>query len=83
MGRSKHSEVYLGPAVGKVPTGSWPVFRSGAAHARLHLPRKSCRDHFTVLEPQINAQGIHKWPFKATTSLGTWRKRSRPGLAIP
>ena len=63
MGRSKHSEVYLGPAVGKVPTGSWPVFRSGAAHARLHLPRKSCRDHFTVLEPQINAQGIHKWPF--------------------
>jgi AraC-like DNA-binding protein len=63
MGRSKYSEVYPGPAKRKVPTGDWPVFRSGAAHSRLHLPRKSCRDHFSVLEPQINAQGIHQWPF--------------------
>lgn len=60
MGRSKsHTEVSLGPGKQRLLTGNWPVFGS----PRLHFPRKSCRDHFSVLEPQINAQGIHKWPF--------------------
>jgi AraC-like DNA-binding protein/mannose-6-phosphate isomerase-like protein (cupin superfamily) len=29
----------------------------------IHLPRASCRDQFSLVEPQINAEGIHKWPF--------------------
>jgi AraC-like DNA-binding protein/mannose-6-phosphate isomerase-like protein (cupin superfamily) len=36
------------------------------AHLRtghVHVPRKSCRDHFSVIEPQINAEGVHVWPF--------------------
>ena len=34
-----------------------------AAPPRIHIPKNSCKDHFSVLEPQINAQGVHKWPF--------------------
>ncbi len=30
---------------------------------RGHLPKKSCRDLFSLLEPQINSEGIHVWPF--------------------
>lgn len=30
---------------------------------RIHLPRKSCKDHFSLVEPQINAEGVHVWPF--------------------
>jgi AraC-like DNA-binding protein len=37
--------------------------RSPATSPGFHLPKKSCKDHFSVVEPQINAQGIHKWPF--------------------
>jgi AraC-like DNA-binding protein/mannose-6-phosphate isomerase-like protein (cupin superfamily) len=36
------------------------------AHPRtghVHVPRKSCKDHFSVIEPQINAEGVHVWPF--------------------
>jgi AraC-like DNA-binding protein len=30
---------------------------------RIHLPRRSCKDHFSLVEPQINAEGVHVWPF--------------------
>lgn len=30
---------------------------------RIQLPRTSCRDHFSLVEPQINAEGVHIWPF--------------------
>lgn len=29
----------------------------------IHLPRRSCKDHFYLVEPQINAEGVHQWPF--------------------
>ena len=29
----------------------------------VHVPRKSCKDQFSVIEPQINAEGVHVWPF--------------------
>lgn len=29
----------------------------------IHLPRRSCKDHFRTVEPQINAEGVHVWPF--------------------
>jgi AraC-like DNA-binding protein len=29
----------------------------------VRLPKKSCKDHFSLIEPQINAEGIHMWPF--------------------
>jgi AraC-like DNA-binding protein/mannose-6-phosphate isomerase-like protein (cupin superfamily) len=30
---------------------------------RVHVPKRSCKDHFSLVEPQINAEGIHMWPF--------------------
>ena len=37
-----------------------------ATHARprrIRLSRESCKDHFSLVEPQINAEGVHLWPF--------------------
>ncbi len=28
-----------------------------------HVSKMPCKDHFSLVEPQINAEGIHKWPF--------------------
>lgn len=30
---------------------------------RINVPRKSCKDHFSIVEPQISAEGVHVWPF--------------------
>jgi AraC-like DNA-binding protein/mannose-6-phosphate isomerase-like protein (cupin superfamily) len=63
----------------KKPTAAIsPTQRNAAARAgklshreidsaqRIHLPRKSCKDHFSLVEPQINAEGVHLWPFDAS-----------------
>lgn len=28
-----------------------------------NVPTSACKDHFSLVEPQINAEGIHVWPF--------------------
>ena len=64
MGRSKnHTEAFIGPLRHDVLTSAWLADRYSATPPRIHIPKKSCKDHFSVLEPQINAQGVHKWPF--------------------
>jgi AraC-like DNA-binding protein len=30
---------------------------------RMNLPKNSYRDHFDLVEPQINAEGVHTWSF--------------------
>src|ERR1700683_4599275 len=30
---------------------------------RVYVPKKSCKDHFSLVEPQISAEGIHKLNF--------------------
>lgn len=32
---------------------------------RVEAPRESCKDTFSLVEPQINAEGVHIWPFDA------------------
>lgn len=32
----------------------------------VRIPKSSCEDQFRVVEPQINAEGIHTWPFDAS-----------------
>jgi len=32
---------------------------------RMKLPKTSYRDHFDLVEPQINAEGVHTWSFDA------------------
>ncbi len=42
-------------------------FARGAKDARIRIeaPPKSCKDTFSLVEPQINAEGVHIWPFDA------------------
>lgn len=32
----------------------------------LSVPKSACRDHFSLVEPQINAEGIHVWSFDSS-----------------
>jgi len=32
----------------------------------VRIPKSSCEDQFRVVEPQINAEGVHVWPFEAS-----------------
>lgn len=63
MDRSKkYSESSIDVNGSKVPkNGRSP--KALASLSRVHVPRKSCKDHFSLVEPQINAEGIHVWPF--------------------
>src|ERR1700676_4556363 len=29
----------------------------------INLPQELCTDHFSLIEPQINTEGLHAWPF--------------------
>lgn len=31
-----------------------------------YLPRKACKDQFSLIGPQVNSEGIHVWPFDAS-----------------
>ena len=37
--------------------------RAKAASGHVYLPKRSCKDDFSLVEPQINAEGVHQWPF--------------------
>ena len=37
--------------------------RALAPRGRVRFPRNSCEDHFCLVEPQINAEGVHVWNF--------------------
>jgi len=32
----------------------------------VRIPKSSCEDQFRVVEPQINAEGVHLWPFDSS-----------------
>ena len=46
-----------------------PSNRSLAPPGRVRFPRNSCEDHFCLVEPQINAEGVHVWNFDVTCPL--------------
>jgi AraC-like DNA-binding protein/mannose-6-phosphate isomerase-like protein (cupin superfamily) len=51
---------------GSKHSGPNAVRRSPRLRAKPHpvqLPKLHCEDHFTLVEPQINAEGIHTWNF--------------------
>lgn len=37
-----------------------------AMSGHVHLPKQSFRDNFNLVGPQINAEGVHVWPFDAS-----------------
>lgn len=48
-------------------TALTPKPAQGARNGRFRVeaPGKSCKDTFSLVEPQINAEGVHIWPFDA------------------
>ena len=45
---------------GRLPAGSLNLSLG------IHLPKRSCKDHFEIVEPGINAEGVHTWPFDSS-----------------
>ncbi len=58
-----YSELSSGLSREDGETGQRPGLRARDASRRVHVPKKSCKDHFSLVEPQINADGVHVWPF--------------------
>jgi AraC-like DNA-binding protein len=53
---------YIGREVAAKPSSP---LRRRALPRRMQLPKTSYRDSFDLVEPQINAEGVHIWPFDA------------------
>jgi AraC-like DNA-binding protein/mannose-6-phosphate isomerase-like protein (cupin superfamily) len=47
------------------PAKQPPARRRKAMPGQIQVPRDSYRNHFDLVEPQINAEGVHNWPFDA------------------
>lgn len=64
MGRSKkYSESSIDIRNRDRATGDLFPSHPLATSGRVHVPRNSCKNHFNLVEPQINAEGVHVWPF--------------------
>jgi len=64
MARSKKStESSTKRASKDVAKARRPDLKPLDASLGIHLPAPSYRDHFELVEPGINAEGIHTWPF--------------------
>jgi AraC-like DNA-binding protein/mannose-6-phosphate isomerase-like protein (cupin superfamily) len=64
MARSKKSTgSSTKPRKNAVSKGTRLAVRPLDLSVGIHLPKRSCRDHFELVEPGINAEGIHSWPF--------------------
>ena len=64
MGMSKRlfeSSISSDKGVGRLRNAS--TSRTVTKHCSVRVPRKSCEDQFRLVEPQINAEGVHLWPF--------------------
>jgi AraC-like DNA-binding protein/mannose-6-phosphate isomerase-like protein (cupin superfamily) len=64
MGTSKkYSELSIETPEHHVPNGERRSRTALATLRRVHLTKKSCKDLFSLVEPQIDAEGVHVWPF--------------------
>ena len=59
----RYSELSSGLQKPDGETSRQSVLEERATARRVHVPKKSCKDHFSLVEPQINADGVHVWPF--------------------
>ena len=46
------------------PATQSPTHRRKTRTGPIQLPRNSYHNHFDLVEPQINAEGVHIWPFE-------------------
>src|SRR5579863_1627561 len=64
MARSKKSTgSNTKPRKNAVSKGTRLAVRPLDLSVGIHLPKRSCKDHFELVEPGINAEGVHTWPF--------------------
>ena len=65
MGRSKkYSELSINAERKQgTPINGRLSSRSRGRSRRIQLSQMPCKDHFSLVEPQINAEGIHTWIF--------------------
>ena len=61
----KSSPSNTDPALTRAAAATGIKARNGALPVRMKLPRNSYRDQFDLVEPQINAEGVHSWAFDA------------------
>ena len=70
MAKSKKSSPsHTGREKAKTVTIRPLASRSFAAAGGLRVPKSSCEEHFRLVEPQINAEGVHVWNFDTTCPL--------------
>src|SRR6266446_7652080 len=53
--------------------------RANEIMSTVRIPKKLCEDQFRLVEPQINAEGIHTWPFDAAFPIDVRFMTSGPG----
>jgi AraC-like DNA-binding protein len=63
MANSKTSIVSNTDRRGSNLVAARPNARRHGLSQRIPVPKASYRDHFDLVEPQINAEGVHIWPF--------------------
>lgn len=67
MARSKkYSELSIDTRKHKSTAHEQFPTQSLAMSGHVHLPKQSFRDNFNLVGPQINAEGVHVWPFDAS-----------------
>jgi AraC-like DNA-binding protein/mannose-6-phosphate isomerase-like protein (cupin superfamily) len=47
----------------KAAKSGWNSAHALRKSGRIYVPKKSCENHFSLVEPQISAEGIHEWEF--------------------
>ncbi len=67
MARQKKSS--LSSTSCNTPRGKRSPARGLTRTGRVRFPKKSCEDHFCLVEPQINAEGVHTWNFDVACPL--------------
>ncbi len=63
MARSKDTSESSGERATPDGPSARKAMRPAARSGHVRLPKDSCADHFSLIEPQINAEGVHVWPF--------------------
>jgi len=64
MARSKkYSELSIEPKKQETASRKPLSSRSLATAGRIYFPKKSFKDNYALVGPQINAEGVHVWPF--------------------
>lgn len=63
QGKQKHGQPRRGIRGGNRPSTTQSSPRSCVVPEHFRVPRESYKNTYRLVEPQINAEGMHEWPF--------------------